>query len=168
MECNLSPGIINDFNPPSVELGIIQLINRVLNVLVASKLHNSLVLTGLVSISVGDLPSRPHEVLQVLPAHPAGEIVHDHPVVGPGGRAVLLQPNRAPSIPTVSAAAPRPPAIAASAPAVLVPPVRSSLRQLAGDALSEEVRAVKVVHSVVRVTVVLELDECIPDIGKYH
>ena len=167
-DCKSSPGVINNLNPPSVELRIVQLIDGVLDILEASKLNHSLVLAGLVSIGVGHLPSRPHEVLQVLPADPAGEVVHDDPVVSPGGRTVLLQPNRAPSVPLVPAPAPGPSAIAASAPAVLVSPVRSSLRQFAGDSLSQEVGAVQVVHSVVRVTVILKLDEGIPDTGKYQ
>ena len=162
---NQLPGVINNLDPPPVQLSVIQLVNCFLHVIIAGELHNSLVLARLVSVGVGDLPRAPHEVLQVLPADPAGEVLHDDAVLGPGGRAVLVQPDRSPAVPPVPAPTPtaRPPATAAC-PAVLVPAVRSALGQLQRHSLTEEIRAVQVIHGVVSIAVVLELNEGVPDI----
>ena len=94
-----------------------------------------------------------------LPADSGAEVLHSHPVVGPGGRAVLVQPDRSPAVPPVPAPTPtaRPPATAAS-PAVLVPAVRSALGQLQRHSLTEEICAVQVIHGVVSIAVVLELN----------
>ena len=80
-----------------------------------------------------------------------------------GQHGLQLRPDGKPLHAALELVHSRPPAIATSSPAVLVPPVGSPLSQLAGHSLSQEVGAVKVVDSVVRVTVVLKLDECIPD-----
>ena len=97
-------------------------------------------------VGVGDLARAPHEVLEVLPAHSGGEVLHDHPVLGPGGRAILLQPDRPvlppPSSSPIPAPAPGSPAVPAPAPPVLVPPVRRPLGQLAGDPEATTVTAV--------------------------
>ena len=121
-------------------------------------------------VGVGDLARTPHEVLEVLPADPAAEVLHDDPVLGAGGRPVLVQPHR-PVAAAVSgravalaAAGARPPAVAAAAPAVLVAAVRRALGQLAGDAVPEEVSTVEVVYRVLGVAVVLELYEGVPGI----
>lgn len=118
------------------------------------------------SVSIGHLTGAPHEVLQILPAHPGGEVLNDDPVLGPGGRSIFLQPNWAVAISSSSAVpapAPGSPAASSAAPPVLVPAVGSSLGQLAGHTISEEVGAVKIIDSVIRVTIILKLDESIPD-----
>lgn len=131
------------------------------------KLNNTLVPAGLVSVSIGHLTSAPHEVLQVLPAHPGGEVLDDDPVLGPCGRSVLLQPDGPVPVPSstssaVPAPAPGSPASSSGAPPILVPAVGCSLGQLAGHPVSKEVGSVKIIDSVIRVTVVLKLDESIP------
>lgn len=134
------------------------------------KLHNALVPAGLVSVSIGNLTGAPHEVLQILPAHPGGEVLNDDSVLSPGRRAVFLQPDGTVAIPsstssssTVSAPAPGPPAASSAAPPVLVPAVRSPLGQLAGHTVPEEVGSMKIIGGVLRVAIVLKLDESIPE-----
>jgi len=141
---------------------------------VPRKLHNALVPASLVSVGIGDLPGAPHEVLQILPAHPGGEVLNDDSVLSPGRRAVFLQPDGTVAIPsstitsssTVSAPAPGPPAASSAAPPVLVPAVRSPLGQLAGHTVPEEVGSVKIIGGVLRVTIVLKLDESILALDK--
>ena len=139
------------------------------------KLHNALVPAGLVRVSIGHLACAPHEVLQILPAHPGGEVLNDDSVLSPGRRSVLLQPDGTVAIPSsssssstatssaISAPAPGPPAASSAAPPVLVPAVRSPLGQLAGHTVPEEVGSVEIIGSVLRVTIVLKLDESIPE-----
>ena len=119
-------------------------------------------------VSIGNLAGASHEVLQILPAHPGGEVLNDDSVLGSGGRSILLQPDGTVAIPSssssaVPASAPGPPAISSSAPPVLVPAVRSPLGQLAGHTVPEEVGSMKIIDSVIRVTIVLKLDKSIPD-----
>ena len=95
-----SPRDINDFDFTPFELGVVQL-EGILNILLAGKLHSSLILVGLVSINPGDLPSRPHELLQVLPAGTAGEVVHNDPELRAG--ALLPPVLGSPGVPSAAA-----------------------------------------------------------------
>ena len=172
---SLPPAVIHNLDPTSVKLRVVQLVNRVADILVPGELHNPLVPACLVSISIGHLAGAPHEVLQVLPAHPGGQVLDDDPVLSPGGRTILLQPDRPVAVPassssssTVTASAPGPPAVGSASPPVLVSAVRSSLGQLAGHPIAKKVGPVKIIDSVIRVTVVLKLDECIPEKLKYY
>ena len=98
--CKCSPRDINDLYFTPFELGVVEL-EGILNILLAGELHNSLVLVGLVSINPGDLSSRPHELLQVLPAGTAGEVVHEDPVLRAG---TLLPPVLgSPGVPSAAA-----------------------------------------------------------------
>jgi len=99
-----------------------------------------------VSICVGDVPSFSHQVFEVLPADPGAEVLHGDPVVGPGGRPVLVQP-RSPGVspgPGGSVPAPVPPR----------PP-----RVLHRHSLAHQLLPVQLIDSVISVPVVLELDE---------
>ena len=85
-----SPGNINELDLPPFELGAVQLLDGALNVFKTSKLHHSLVLGGLVSFGPGHLSSCTlHVGLQVPPVDPAGDVVHEDPVLRAGA---LLPP----------------------------------------------------------------------------
>lgn len=83
----LSP-FLNQLYAASIEVVIVKLVKSSLHVTFGGKLDNSLVFAILVSISISDVSSLPHQILQILPGHPGGEILHCDPVVRPCGRPV--------------------------------------------------------------------------------
>jgi hypothetical protein len=83
----LSP-FLDKLYAASIEVVIVKLVNSSLHVTSGGKLDNSFIFTVLMSIGIGDVTSLSHQILQILPRYPGGEILHSHPVVGPCGRAV--------------------------------------------------------------------------------
>jgi len=101
------------------------------------------------SVGVTDFSSSTHQVLQVLPGDPGGEVLDDDPVLGPLRGAVLVHPWGTAS------------ALSVPAP---VPPGPSG--KLAGYPFSHEAATVHVVHSLVGIPVIIELHEPVPSLDQ--
>jgi len=94
-------------------------------------------------ICVADLSCPAHEIFQILPADFGGQVFDDHPVLGPGGSSVLLDPLAPPPVAA--------PAVAAAGPAGV----------LHRHPRPVQVATVEVAHRVVRIAVVVKLDKTV-------
>lgn len=143
-----APFVLDEPDPPAVQLRAVQLLDRVLHVGVRGEVHDALVAAHLVRVRVRHLAGLPHAVLQVLPADAAREVLDDEPVLGARGWSVLL-PRVVPLLRSVVSSA-APPEVAAA---------RGAAGALDAHPLAEQLLAVQLVAGVVRVPVVVELDE---------
>lgn len=84
--------ILHQADLPAVYAGAVQLVHGALHVRARAELDHALIGTPLVGVGIGDLPSLTHEVLQVLPAAAAGEVLHNQPVVRSSRRSVPVSP----------------------------------------------------------------------------
>jgi len=138
--------VLNNLDPPPVQLVVIKLVDGSLHVSLGGELHDPFISPVLVSISVGDVPSLSHQVLQVLPANPGAEVLHSDPVVSPGGRSIFVKPWGSRVSPGPAGPVPAP-----------VPP--RSPRVLHGHSLAHQLLAIQLINRIISVSVVLELDE---------
>ena len=121
------------------------------------------------SISISDLSSTSHEILQVLPADPAGQILHNDPVVSPGRRSIFIQPDGSPTIPPVSPPipvprpTPVPPGTPPRAPPILVPAMGSTPCKFHRHPLPHELSSMQIIHSVISIPIVIKLQKSISD-----
>ena len=98
---HLEISIIFIFRPLS-SVSSIQLLDGILDILITSKLHHSLVSAGLVSLGPGNLTGLLHVVLQAPPGDPAGDVVHEDPVLRASAR--LLPVSGPPGVPAAAGA----------------------------------------------------------------
>lgn len=113
------------------------------------KLNDTFVPVILVCVSVANFPGSTHQVLQVLPGDPGGEVLHDHPVLGPLRGPVLVHPRGTAS--PLSIPAPVPP---------------GATGKLNGDPFSQEAATVHVVNSVISIPVVIVLNESVASLHE--
>jgi len=79
--------LLDELDPATVQIGVVQLVQRVLHVVPASKLDNALSRSLVMGVGVRDLSALSHEVLEVLPRSAGRQILHNQPVSGfPAGR----------------------------------------------------------------------------------
>jgi len=97
-----------------------------------------------VGVGVGDVPCLSHQVLQVLPADPGAQVLNGHAVVGSHRWPVLVQPRGLGVAPSPGGS-------------VTIP--ASALCVLYRDPLAEQFLAVELVDGVIRIPVILKLDE---------
>lgn len=95
-------------------------------------------------VSVGDVPGLSHQVLQVLPADPGAQVLNGHAVVGSHRWPILVQPRGLGVAPSPGGS-------------VAIP--TSAFCVLYRDSLAEQFLAIELVNGVIRVPVVLKLDE---------
>jgi len=97
-----------------------------------------------VGVSVGDVPGLSHQVLQVLPADPGAQVLNGHAVVSSHRWSVFVQPRGLGVAPSPGGS-------------VTIP--ASAFCVLYRDTLTEQFLAVELVDGVIRVPIVLKLDE---------
>jgi len=97
-----------------------------------------------VGVGVGDVPCLPHQVLEVLPADPGAQVLNGHAVIGPHRRSILVKPRGLGVTPP---------------PGRSIPVPTGSFSMLNRDTIAQQFLAVKLIDGIVRVPVVLKLNE---------
>jgi len=98
------------------------------------------------SISIGNISSLPHQVLQILPANPGAEVLHHDPVVCPGGGTILVQPWSSGISSSVSSSVP-----------VTGPITSSSSSMLHRHPFSQNLLSIEFIDSIISIPMIIKL-----------
>lgn len=131
---------------PAVDVRAIQLVEGPLHVRVTPELNYPLIGALLVSVRIGHLSCLTHEVLQILPAAAAGQVLHYEAVLCTDWGPILISARAAPAAVSTTVA-------------ISVSPWSAGMFDY--HPLSAQVLPVQLVNGVIGVSVVLELHETI-------
>lgn len=94
--------VLHQTNLSSVDVCSVQLVQSPLHVRVGPELDDSLVGAFLVGVCISHLSCLTHEVLQVLPAAAAGQVLHNQTVLSTDWRSILIPARATPAAVTAT------------------------------------------------------------------